>query len=448
MLISLTLAFMTLFCQINNKLEYNYAVLPFCFSFLLIIFNKLFQTLILKNPGLTTIIFISFMRYVILPYLMSDSGALSIYLHDNSFLNNGILLMIYEMICIFIGIFLFYYKVRFIKTSSFKISKRLWNKRKLIVLISVIAIVILFFTNRSLIGGFSLITKGAVEDSGIITEKSSFAKILWTILTTWLYVFGVLVASANYNHSKKQKYIIYSVIYTLLFILITYISQDRISRWYTLMCALGGIYLLIHCFSDKKRLITLYIVVPVSILMISATLFKNFAESILTGNNEETMLISTMDAYLAGPCSVSNSIALNDKYKDIGFNSLAYDLVNNMPVVNHYFDTDKSTVYLYNQFLGRIFTIDGRGDQIIPLIGQGYTYFGYLFAPLLSILCLYFLSYFDSKYTKSSGYYTYLYAFIACWIAVAPVLNLTLILSWIYIRLIPLFVFFSIVKRF
>ncbi len=447
-IISVVLAFLTLYYQIGHRIACHFAILPFCFSFFIIILYRLIRSKILKNPGLTTLIIILFIRYTVLPYLICDTGVTSILTHDYAELDNGVSLMVYEMIWIFWGIYLFYSKNRFIPTSSYySISSRLWHNRQFIIILTIIAIVVLLVTNPSLIGGISLITRGFIEDSGIITEKSSLAKILWTILTSWLYVFLVLINSAKYNQDKAKRHLIYSVVYTLLFILITYISQERISRWYTLMCALGGIYLLVHCFADKKKLITICIIAPVSMLMISATLFKNFLESTLTDNSEETLLITTMDAYLAGPSSVSNSIALNDRNKNVGFKSLGYDLVNNMPIVNHYVDNKKSTVYLYNSFLGRIFTSDGRGDQIIPLIGQGYIYFGSIIAPLLSILCIYFLSYFDTKYIKSTGYYTYLFAFISCWIAVAPVLNLTLILSWIYIRIIPLLIFFSIAKR-
>ncbi len=443
----MALSFLTLYCQIVNRVAYNFVILPFCFSILLIILYRLIRSQILKKPGLTILIIILFVRYTVLPYMMCDTGMISIHTQDSTELDNGVLLMVYEMIWIFLGIYLFYSKIRFIPTSSYSISKRLWQNRRSIITFTIIAIGILWVTNPSLVGGISLITKGFIEDSGNMTEKSSLVIILWTILTTWLYVFFVLINSAKYNQDKAKRHITSSVIYTLLFILITYISQEEISRWQTLMCALGGIYLLVHCFAEKKKLITIYIVAPVTVLMISATLFKNFAESTLTGNSEEKMFITTLDAYLAGPSSVSNSIALNNKNMNVGLTSLGYDLVNNMPIVNHYVDTKKSTVYLYNLFLDRIFTSDGRGDQIIPLIGQGYIYFGYIFAPLLSMLCIYFLSFFDAKYTKSSGYYTYLYAFISCWIAVAPVLNLTLILSWIYIRIIPVLIFFSIAKK-
>lgn len=447
-IISVVLAFLTLYCQIDNRIGYNLAILPFCFSILLIISYRLIRPLILKNPGLTILIIILFFRYTVLPYKMCDTGMISIFTQDSTELDNGVSLMVYEMIWVFLGIYLFYSKIRSIPTSNYTISKRLWHNRQFIIIATITAIVILWLTNPDLIGGISLITKGVIEDPGIITEKSSLATILWTILTTWLYVFLVLTCSAKYNRDKANKrYLTYSVVYTLLFILITYISQEEISRWHTLMCSLGGINLLVRCFADKKKLITIYIVVPVSMLMISATMFKNFSESTLTGNSEETMFITTLDAYLAGPSSVSNSIAMKDKNMNVGFESLGYDLLNNMPIVNHYIDTKKSTVYLYNLFLGRILTSDGRGDQIIPLIGQGCIYFGYILAPLLSILCIYFISYFDAKYTKSSGYYTYLFAFISCFIAVAPVLNLTIILSNIYIRIIPLLLFFLIAKK-
>ena len=42
-----------------------------------------------------------------------------------------------------------------------------------------------------------------------------------------------------------------------------------------------------------------------------------------------------------------------------------------MPIVNHLLNLEIQLVYLYNLYLGRIFS-NSSGDQIIPLVGQSY----------------------------------------------------------------------------
>ena len=142
-----------------------------------------------------------------------------------------------------------------------------------------------------------------------------------------------------------------------------------------------------------------------------------------------------LEAYFSGPVNVNNAIGLYVEQWG-GISSLPLDVVNNMPVVNHWFDTSAATVNLYNRYIGRFW--NGSGDQIIPLIGQSSIYFSILFAPLLSCIAVTIVRVSDRRYIQAETLDVYIFAFLGAWSAVALILNMTIFLSWMYIRIIPL----------
>ena len=144
---------------------------------------------------------------------------------------------------------------------------------------------------------------------------------------------------------------------------------------------------------------------------------------------------TNMDTYFAGPVNVSTAIALKEE-TEIGIGSLFYDVLNNFPSLNHLINRELASVNQFNSFIG-------RGDQIIPLVGQSVVWFSYALTPLLSMFSIVMVKKMDSRFKKSNSILTYLYAFSAVWSALMPILNFTIWLSWIYSRIVPAFVLFG-----
>lgn len=149
--------------------------------------------------------------------------------------------------------------------------------------------------------------------------------------------------------------------YMLMYVIITYIGQARISRWYTLVSAITAIFVLISLFPGEKKMIAQTTIVPVIALILMASALKSGL-----GFERETGSLYSLfsklitptsgDAYFAGPVSVNNAIGLS-KADGVGLHNIIYDIFNNMPIINHLVDTNNSTVYLYNGYLGRIFMV-------------------------------------------------------------------------------------------
>lgn len=117
-----------------------------------------------------------------------------------------------------------------------------------------------------------------------------------------------------------------------------------------------------------------------------------------------------------------------------------------MPIVNHFIKSGNSTVYLYNLYLGRIFS-NSSGDQIIPLVGQSYIFFGWILSPLLSVVSIILMRIADKQFFYATNYMKYVWAFISIWFGLETILNMTINLSWIYIRIIPLFITFWFIEK-
>lgn len=444
-LISIAIAIITYLKFPESNFEFPIYLLPITFLILWLFSSGIKQDF-LRCPGVTVIISIMFIRYLIMPLVLIINGSLSVFAKDYCHLTQGIILMIIEMLGIFLALNLseknFHVKMKMLSMNTRRNYKIVENDIFAIVAFTVVAF--LFVTDRSLTVGLSLITKGYVNESGILDENSSVSKLVWQALTTWLYVYAVYRCRNKYDMTHRNRHMNMAIVYTLLFLLITYISQNRISRWYTLVNAIASLYLLVKLFPMGRSRIIKLVLVPAFILLLTASLFKNAIDT--TVYNDGGLLSSTnIDSYFAGPVAVNNAVGLKES-KDVGVQNILYDMLNNMPIVNHYLPKGKTTVYLYNDYLGRIFE-SGNGDQIIPMVGQSYIYFGWLFCFLLSFLTVYVVRKCDIWFESTLTPIRYMAAFSSVWIALGPILNMTLILSWLYIRVVPTILVFFIYEQ-
>lgn len=104
-------------------------------------------------------------------------------------------------------------------------------------------------------------------------------------------------------------------------------------------------------------------------------------------------------------------------------------------------------IYLTNQnILGRIF-YGSRGDQIIPLVGQSGIFFSCVLAPLLSCFSVFLIRVTDKKYVETTSYMKYIWGFVAVWFGLETILNMTINLSWLYIRILPMFATFWLIEK-
>jgi len=259
------------------------------------------------------------------------------------------------------------------------------------------------------------------------------------ILRKFIFCF---VMRSIYESKKVKKLVLMSMLTCLIYLLVIYTGQATISRWYTIVTLIASACWLVKLYPRKKVAIVLWVVIPAGIVLLVATILKNTTIGLGAGFTNTLLSIfnsTNMDTYFAGPVNVNTAIAVK-KSAGLGFGSIIYDILNNFPYLNHLIDRTNASVSVFNVYLG-------RGDQIIPLVGQSFSWFSYFFTPLLSILSVMMVKKADAKFVDSNSIKTYLYAFFAVWCALMPILNATIWASWMYSRIIPAFVLFKIVTR-
>lgn len=316
-------------------------------------------------------------------------------MNDYRYMVQAVVILLYEMFMIFIVL-------EVTATKAWRIYARQYDQCKrnillkplfLVVLIIFCALAGIYLTNQSILNGnIFQVTNVANEFEESIQDVSSLVMIVWQCITAWVFIYSINRQKEKYTVDKRRMHVSISIIFMLVYMLVTYIGQARISRWYTLVSAIAAIFVLISLFPAKKKTIVRTTIIPVVILILIASVLKARLYT-KGGNGNVYSLISklitptTGDAYFAGPVSVNDAIGLSQTSK-VGFHNIIYDIFNNMPVVNHFIKPGNSTVYLYNAYLGRIFNESGE-DQIISLVGQSGIFFSWILAPLLSCVSVF-----------------------------------------------------------
>lgn len=409
-------------------------LLPLSYSLSLILIR---HNVIRLAPGIIMINIVMFFRYAITPLTIYATGELSRYANNYIYLTEAIWLMLYEMIAIMLTIELTGKAPRILKSATLGKTRKFYNFRSGGIAAILITGILLFLAinYRHLTGGILLIVSGTISTTNKITDNVSGAiGIIWQASLAWMYIYVCL------KIKKLSKKIILSIIISAFYILLTFIGQTNISRWHTVISFTAVYFTLIKLYPTHKKAISLLMLTPASFFFVIVTLYKNTA-FLTSGQSVFNSFMglfaaSTTDAYFAGPVNYNNAVGLIEN-KEVGFFTIFYDLLNNMPVINHFIDTRNASVNMFNMYIGRAYN-GITGDQIIPLVGQSSIYFSYILAPLLSVLSVFLIRYFDRKYHESNTPMIYIFAFTSAWIGVITILNLTIFMSWLYVRIIPL----------
>lgn len=399
-----------------------------------------------KGPGITALNIAMFIRYVIGILSVYSNNSFSSYLFYRQGLTEALILMLYEQTCVFACVLLT--SKNSPNTSKHHTDEELSgavimrylraNGGLLLFLFAIVAFAIFAVTVRDLGNGFQLISQGFVSNgTSDDSDSSGLLGIFWQTLCVWIFVYMIIGQAEKYLQNKEAVQIRIAVLITLLYVLLIMIDQTRISRWYPVVTAAASVAFMLKLFPDASRSIVKSVCIPVLVLLVIMTLYKNAGYvsggSVSIIDSLSSLFNPTlMDSYASGIAGVASSVGLAE-FSSLGLINVVNDMLNNMPIINHFMDPTATTYHAYNAFLGRV-----GSDQIIPLIGQSRIYFGFAFAPLLSVLFVCLSRLCDRLYLKHTCCTTYIFGFLGIWFAlIGPMLNLTICCSWLYIRVIP-----------
>lgn len=400
-------------------------------------------------------------RYLLTPLSIYGTESLSTYALQYGYLYQAIILMVYEMITIFIVLFLldrkYNKRINHYAYNKYETFSNITKQIKPIVFyvgLSIWFCIAILYKN--ILGGFTVLLSGALNDMREIEQidyegSNIIGGILWQTLCVWLFSYLVFKQYGMLSSNNLKKPVIISLIYTIAIVILSFIDQSGLSRWFTIAITGASVAMLLKLFPHKRKMVISTIVIPSAILIIFITLFKNAGLILGEGTMGAALYTlfdpSKMDTYFSGPVNVNN--ALNVYYNSkLDITTIVNDICNNMPVVNHFMDIRATSVYAYNASLGRI-SVYGIGDQIIPLIGQSMIYFGIILAPALSCVSIIFVCWADYRFMVCKDFKLFVYAFIGIWFAVSSMmLNITITSSWVYNRIIPFFIAFWLTNKF
>jgi len=384
----------------------------------------------IKNIGLLIFNIVAFFRYVILVLV----GALSEFPiwrgipPGPTYIESAILIMFIEMIAVFIFIQIFskkYYSSAKIQAHYEKVINININSfvLRLFILLGLISILLFpeitskfnFVTN---IDNFSEYQRSDFPLFGLFELLFNMARIL-VVLSIVVYW------KRKYESSGKFKYVLYSIGISFLNLLIV----TGLSRFSILMSAMASLYFLTKLFNKHKKVIFSSLTTGILFSVTVVSIYKFFERDInnSTNYNDLAWWSDTLQMYFSGPKNVAIALTMNDSVNINVIVQILTDLFSSVAGVAGILNPNLSTVGLFNlTYYGSTVSV----DQVVPIIGQGVLYFGYIGSCIPSIIAIWLMMIFDKQAALTTNpYSSYAYYFIATWFGATMMVNWTILFS-------------------
>ncbi|MGM0830640.1 MAG: hypothetical protein ACQEU4_20700 [Bacillota bacterium] len=384
----------------------------------------------ITNPGMFTLNVISAIRYLLMPILIILDPN---YIDEYGTLSQGITFMIFEALCL--GTFLIFITRKYYRNVKNQSYIELGYKKNILLKITVIFAIILVIKDPSILLQYTF----AFEDSSSITLIKSRELVTgingmiidWGKLVLPLLISLILIK--KYRNSNNNIYY-YLTLLTILFLNVMIFSGT--SRSSAIMPAVASMFFLINVFPNKRKRIFLLMGSTITIVAIQLTLLKTSYYG--TGIQASIgSVINYLEAYFVGPKNLGIAVLAKESYSNVfTINTLLNDLMGNFPGLSHFFNLENRT----NTFYNIVFYNGGsQRDQIIPSMGQGLFYFGYVFSFIPQMLIVYGMAKFDSFFKKANNLAAvYFFSYFAVRFGYTYVQSVSSILSFLYSIIIPI----------
>lgn len=412
-------------------------ILPVIYGFFFIGISKIHRYI--NYPGMFTLNVIVFLRYVLLPILILLYPS---YVDVYGNISEGILFMIFEALSL--GVLLAivtkkYYKSH-IKEENLEISN---NRNLLIKMVIVYAIIVVVFQPSILLQyNFAFVDSSSLE---LIKGRSLVTGINGMIID-WgkLFLPLLLTIPLVTRYRKKQNDIYYytTIIIIMLFNVLIFSGTSRSSM---LIPAVASIFYLINAFPNKRKKIFMFMSFVIVVVVIQLTLLKT--EYIGTKLNFSLgEIIDYLEAYFVGPKNMGVAIKAKEIFNDAYSSSTFFnDVLGNFPGLSIFFNLENRTNTFYNL---TFYNGGPQRDQIIPSMGQGLFYFGYIFSFFPQMLIVIGMAKLDELYSKSNNIAgVYFYSYFAVKFGFTFVQSLSSVLSFLYSIIIPVTIIYIINKK-
>ncbi|MGN4240625.1 hypothetical protein [Staphylococcus equorum] len=409
------------------QIPQNLIALPLLFICLFLLL-PMFSKFMFTNIGITIVNVTMLIRYVISPFLMSIYGVNLNTGMSTSIVTQGraVNLMLFEMAAVIIT-FCIFHKRFYSYTDNFKSIK---SKPNLFGWIFVVFSILILLFNPEILGRYTFIwtaselkSKNAVESVSVFFLFIQLAQIVFTIgLINWIYKFY-----------EKRK----SIVFLILSFIVVGISSSFItgtSRFSVILPLATGLFTIFILYKNYRKIIMMVSVIMTLALIFVSTLLKqntiasNGPGALDASGSMFESLNSDLQLYFSGVANVTHAINTSHVYSPFQFDAIVSELFRSVVFLNSLFGDHQSAL---SDFNGTFYNRSLVSDQILPMIGQGFLYFGPYLAPLFSVISILIVMLLDKKiFNGDSVFKVYIMAYLCIKFALFYMANATIQISF------------------
>lgn len=384
-LISLSVSLL-LIVDYSKPLHYSLLfILPLVFTFLLIIFAKLFRVF-LNNIGVTMIMGLLFCRLVISPFLMFLGGYPDIVtLNINQYTSFAILLVMYETIAVMFAMFVLMDRESDEDHNFESNCVCLINKRYRLMVFSILLVQLAIFVyTPELLEGYR--TMFQISDQYFTSLEQyhiihKYGTTFWKkfSLVTGSYLMNIIrlvlpcYLIVCINRKKRSK--IRQLVSYLTALIPLFLIDGTIARSVIYSFILFFIIRYIYPFKNTKKMAKIFVIASIGVILFWIIRFN-------ASSNQTDILryfAIRFSTYFSGVNIVAGSFNLPRNIKT-RIHYFAYDYLKSIPFGNTLFSLEAGDIQKFFN------NVNGTSGQIPTTIGSGYYYFGFLLAPVYSII--------------------------------------------------------------
>lgn len=275
-----------------------------------------------------------------------------------------------------------------------------------VMLAGMIAYMLFIFRSDSSVirQNFSLLV-GTPEDWYVRTGYRSINEagegVLGIMVTLTLYIFWyiqaivppvLLIRIRSRRMSGPARSL---AIFTIAFLLFMITSGTKM---HSLECGFSFLVLVYLCYAEKYE----NTIKQIAVIGAIAAVLGVMAKSGLDGYGFEN-LNRVLSSYFGGVQNIAASVYAVDHFEGFGILKILPDVLNQVPLFGNklrsIFHLGNTTNHLFNYVL----TNGSSLGQIIPALGQGYSYFGMALSPIIPLIAAAWADHFDSNAMRTDN---------------------------------------------
>lgn len=370
-----------LFINQNNLPEgyKNLYLLPLSYAILYLVFLRHISLKYGFSLFLGVYIAVSFVRFVILSYLIYKTGwfyGRSNFSPSSLKFKTAIFLMVYELFVYNLAIFIFHrwlFGKEHIK-EKFEVK---FNKSNFIYIIFILFTIALIIIRPSSLQFFSFFTVNTNYTTVEDTDAFVSIIIIFINITRYIIYFMLVKFFMEKFYVKHPIFTYFVVVFITLVNTMIIFGTNRADFVFNLII---NILILVYLFKKYGVMLGIALVTLVPIVVGNLTKYRE-TTTVTGGSNIWIDITDNLQIYLGGIYNVAISLDISGSSKnpfmllvDIFRSAIGPNMI-----LKQFDFTPSSRLFNY-----RIFSSD-LVSQIIPMIGQGNFYLGFIFAPLLGV---------------------------------------------------------------